>query len=506
MLREVDATVTRGAEIVPELNEEHSADESTKLVMAPGVYPFDRGGWLRPTPEPQDTEESRREWLRPMPEPQDTGKFPILWPVPETIGERAPHNGALLVDMSPMCLGTLDVISARAVCTLLDLTPASGGRTALAFVVAQMPWDIRRRCWVFLTDKGSQMMLNRVPAVLDFATRSRVETVKVDGTPFASPVPPPTRYGAQPQRRQLQRVLPGFPGPRTLNRRQLGNVVMAALSQSELPGDGRSRLRDDIARLGEFAFALSGPATIPEDVGALLVGGRVTTANIARFWQAMEVLRTLTIKVDAVGRWLSLANVDTLPGERVVCLAPPIWWKGKGENHAYRLSGNLWRPMLDQKKFQDIGPGLGRTVSGLEARLYWSETPGYGKYARTPKPLVPTRKGGPGRPEFVPWTEVLPLAGEVVPPDADPTGAERRRYNRRVDALVAEGYLVPPGARIAPKGDTVEIVSVVRGGRGRTTGLEIRASERFCAALVDLEWARVPADLVLPARVRKTSV
>ena len=495
MLREVRANVDAGAEIVPALNEEHSVDG--ELLVAQEVQRW-------------KTDPDGPRWIHlDLADPQPVnGEVPIRWPVPEFgVAEHDPHRrptGAVLAAMNPMCLGTAKYISAQAVCTLLDVTPAGGGQTVLAFVVDRMPHDLGRSRVILMTDRQSETNLNRVPAVLDLATRAPVdadvETVQVDGEPFASPAPL-TRYRAPSRRnasRHQQRVLPGFPGPRTLNGRGIGNIVLSALSQLPLPGDERSRLRDDIARLGELAFALARPALIPEKAGASFLGGSVTTANVARFWEAAEVLRSLTIKIDAVGRWLSIASVDTLPTEGVVYLRPPNWWHGVGKHNAYRLSGGLWRPVLDGNQRFSPAAALSRIVAGLEARLCWSQPAGgRGKYGRIPGPLVPTRKGGPGSPVFVPWTELLTLAGEVVPPDVEPTGTERRRYNRRVDALVEAGYLLTsPNAPIAKRGDTVEIVKVIRGGRGRVTGLLVRASQRFCSAVVDHLWARVPAEML----------
>ena len=81
-----------------------------------------------------------------------------------------------------------------------------------------------------------------------------------------------------------------------------------------------------------------------------------------------------------------------------------------------------------------------------------------------------------------------------MPADAEPQSKWGRRYQRRVDALTAAGYLVPARGGVAPAGDTVEIVRVVDGrGHGQDAGVRIRASARFCAAYQDQVKTRLPA-------------
>ena len=85
------------------------------------------------------------------------------------------------------------------------------------------------------------------------------------------------------------------------------------------------------------------------------------------------------------------------------------------------------------------------------------------------------------------------MSGEHVPSSA-PNRAAGQRYRRRVEALVIAGYQVPRRSGIARAGDTIEIVDVVdgRGGR-RRSGLVIRASARFCAAVAQPVERRVTA-------------
>ena len=140
-------------------------------------------------------------------------------------------------------------------------------------------------------------------------------------------------------------------------------------------------------------------------------------------------------------------------------------------------------------------------MAGLESRLAYTPAAGRGKHGRIPSAHRPVRPGRAGHQVFVPWREVLTLAGEHVPPDAGAKSKDGRRYRRRVVALVETGYYVPVTGGAAPAGDTVEIVKQVRGGRGREAGLVIRASAPFCEAVLRSQrrsnWERIPAGRVL---------
>ena len=57
------------------------------------------------------------------------------------------------------------------------------------------------------------------------------------------------------------------------------------------------------------------------------------------------------------------------------------------------------------------------------------------------------------------------------------------RYKRRGAALRAAGLVVQDGQGAAPAGDTVEIVRIVDGrGKGRSSGIVVRATDRFVKA------------------------
>ena len=73
------------------------------------------------------------------------------------------------------------------------------------------------------------------------------------------------------------------------------------------------------------------------------------------------------------------------------------------------------------------------------------------------------------------------------------------RYRRRVQMLRDAGYAVR-GNGPAPAGDTVEVVEVQRGSKGREPGLWVRASARFCEAVRSGERVRIPAARLLGRR------
>ena len=88
-------------------------------------------------------------------------------------------------------------------------------------------------------------------------------------------------------------------------------------------------------------------------------------------------------------------------------------------------------------------------MAGLESALSYSRSAGKGKHGRTPDLLRPVRKGGAGPDTFILWRALLSLAGEPVPADAKSESVWGRRYRRRVDALIAAGYLIPaPNAEL----------------------------------------------------------
>ena len=350
--------------------------------------------------------------------------------------------------------------------------------------------------------------LVRAPAVVDLCMLSPVEAVLVDDIPLASAAPAMQAYRRRPMRRPPNQGELRFAGPRSVGHVPVVNPIIAAVASLPLTGDERNLIRADVIRLAELAYALTGAATVPDDAGArFIAGGAVTDATLRRWWNACAVFGTALMTInERTGEWLDLGIATHTPDLGVVELSPPAWWHGKGKFVRWRLSGGLWRPALSDGKRGAGGTAerrsaLHRTVAGLESRLAYTPAAGRGKHGRIPSAHRPVRPGRAGQQVFVPWREVLTLAGEHVPPDAGAKSKDGRRYGRRVVALVETGYHVPVTGGAAPAGDTVEIVKQVRGGRGREAGLVIRASALFCEAVLRSQrrsnWERIPAVRVL---------
>ena len=322
-------------------------------------------------------------------------------------------------------------------------------------------------------------------------TSGQLEIVQVDGEPFAGRQPRMPKDGqprayrpAQPTQGEL------IAGPATIDGVPAGDLLLVGLDQWDLEEDKRTTLRHDIIQLGRAAYALTGRATIPEDVGARWLTGQEHATETAkrRWWDTLAAMRWLTVRVNPkTHRWIGMFNVDPRTSG-AVWIGPPAWWReSRAESgpRSWRLSGGLWRPpLIGDAPTQGTKTGywgtLARTVDGIEAALTWGPTAGRGQGGRLPDYLKPVRKGGPGPDVFVPWRNVLRLAGERAPDD-DLSAALRVRYRRRIEALRAAGLLV--GGQAAPAGDTVEVVQVVDGrGKGRTGGIIVRATARFVEA------------------------
>ena len=322
-------------------------------------------------------------------------------------------------------------------------------------------------------------------------TSGQLEIVQVDGEPFAGRQPRMPKDGqprayrpAQPTQGEL------IAGPATIDGVPAGDLLLVGLDQWDLEEDKRTTLRHDIIQLGRAAYALTGRATIPEDVGARWLTGQEHATETAkrRWWDTLAAMRFLTVRVNPkTHRWIGMFNVDPRTSG-AVWIGPPAWWtesRAESGPRSWRLSGGLWRPpLIGDAPTQGTKTGywgtLARTVDGIEAALTWGPTAGRGQGGRLPDYLKPVRKGGPGPDVFVPWRNVLRLAGERAPDD-DLSAALRVRYRRRIEALRAAGLLV--GGQAAPAGDTVEVVQVVDGrGKGRTGGIIVRATARFVEA------------------------
>ena len=322
-------------------------------------------------------------------------------------------------------------------------------------------------------------------------TSGQLEIVQVDGEPFAGRQPLMPKEGrtkayrpAQPTQGEL------IAGPATIDGVPAGDLLLVGLDQWDLEEDKRTTLRHDIIQLGRAAYALTGRATIPEDVGARWLTGQEHATETAkrRWWDTLAAMRWLTVQVNPkTHRWIGMFDVDPRTSGDV-WIGPPAWWKeSRAESgpRSWRLSGGLWRPpLVGDTPAHGTTAGywgtLARTVDGIEAALTWGPTAGRGQSGRLPDYLKPVRKGGPGPDVFIPWRNVLRLAGERAPDD-DASSYLRVRYKRRIDAMRAAGLLV--GGQAAPAGDTVEIVRVVDGrGKGRSSGIIVRATDRFVEA------------------------
>ena len=327
----------------------------------------------------------------------------------------------------------------------------------------------------------------RQAAVADLAFQSvleeEVDAALVDGEPLVSEACPPAKLRRLRRVRRVAQRSFDFVGPKTLDGRQVKDIVITALNDLSIE-DESSPLRTDISRLSTLAFALSKATVLTEEQGARFLGGRASRGNIRRFWNAAHTLRGMTVVLDLHGRWFDLAIVSANPFDKTVYLAPPWWWSGKGAGQAWRPSGALFRPAIYPDGVgsglgADTGywPGLFRTLAGFEARLSWGPSAGRGRGGRIPDALRPVRKGGPGDGVWVPWRSVLSLSGEPVPEDADANSKHARRYRRRIAALEQAGYRVGSPSDTARAEDTVEVVKVVPGRRSQPAGLVIRPPE-----------------------------
>ena len=249
--------------------------------------------------------------------------------------------------------------------------------------------------------------------------------------------------------------------------------------------------------MAAFAYAASGPLKMDYADAARLYGAD-TSANRVRVRNAAAVFDSPSITFDN-GGWINL-GIAKSDGESLYLARPP-WWTGRGQTAGWRLTGELFRTRRGRRGaggVEVMDAALWRTLAGLESFLGWPRSAGRGKHGRLPDAVRPVRPGGPGPLQFVPCRGVLALAGEPVPPDAEPKSKWGRTYRRRVQALVDWGYLAPSWGSDAQAGDMVELVQVVSGrGKGTQAGLRVRATARLCATYADQVETRLPAARVL---------
>ena len=183
-------------------------------------------------------------------------------------------------------------------------------------------------------------------------TSGQLEIVQVDGEPFAGRQPLMPKEGrtkayrpAQPAQGEL------IAGPATIDGVPAGDLLLVGLDQWDLEEDKRTTLRHDLIQLGRAAYALTGRATIPEDVGARWLTGQEHATETAkrRWWDTLAAMRFLTVRVNPkTHRWIGMFNVDPRTSG-AVWIGPPAWWtesRAESGPRSWRLSGSLWRPPL----------------------------------------------------------------------------------------------------------------------------------------------------------------
>jgi len=358
-----------------------------------------------------------------------------------------------------------------------------------------LPQPLERRRLLAATERKRRKDALTLTRQLGILSHVSLAAFEVDGQPMATATLAGNRRRwrlPQPDQGSL------FPGPRTLASKAVDGTLVEAVADLNLGGDQRNPLRADVLRIGNLAYALSGLATIPADVGALIVAGGAapTKRHVQRFENAVVVLNGLHVRLPGYPLAFKLATAEL--GGHVARIGPPQWINDPNAPKAYRLTGSLFRQTpkrIDdnskRERWQKWGV-IERTVAGIESALAYGPAAGKGRDARIPDNLRPVRTGGPGPEVFIPWWQVLRLSGEAVTSEtAGPS--ERWRWKRRHEALAETGYMVGARESAAPAGDTVEVIRIVRGARARTAGLVIRATARYCAAYRDRVKVRIPA-------------
>jgi len=351
-----------------------------------------------------------------------------------------------------------------------------------------LPEPLERRHMLAATERKRHkdaLILTRQHGVLNHVSLTAFE---VDGEPLATATPAGDAQKrwrlAQPEQGSL------YPGPRTIAGKAVGGALVETVADLNLAGDERNPIRADLLKIGNLAYALTGPAVIPAADGARIIaaGAKLTAQHAVRFENAVRVLRWLEVRLPGYPLPFNLADAEF--GGGVARVGPPRWICDPDAPTVYRLTGSLFRKA-------SWSGALERTVAGIEGVLSYGPAAGKGRDGRIPDYLRPVHSGGPGPEVFIPWWQVLRLSSEPVGPDADPKSAAGRRYRRRVVALVDAGYLVGPKGQPAPAGDTIEVVRIVRGARARPAGLVVRATARYCAAVRDQVKTRIPASRLI---------
>ena len=313
-----------------------------------------------------------------------------------------------------------------------------------------------------------------------------VSAVEVDGDPMAMALPDAHDFFAPPGRRRIRRLSVYRPSesqglmrlPGVLN--APSDWRLSALSGME------GGLAGDSLELLTLAHALDRPIRVSSAEGAALLartmdgGYRMPReSDQARFWEAASQLAAVQI-TDPYGssKWANLARVEGHPAEDYVVIGPPEWAQGRNlRRWTLTAEGGLAgrRRIVAGRK-----GGAGRMVTGLEYRLAAAYDARLGRSVH----LQPASgRAGPGPPVFIPWRETLWSMGDHWDvEDAKADHAARKRWQRIFATLTELGYRVPSLRGEAEAGDSIEIVNMIGGGRGRTAGLRVRASARMVAA------------------------
>ena len=352
----------------------------------------------------------------------------------------------------------------------------------------------------------------RRPELLSTLTRiawedaGPVDGVIVDGEPLSARMTDLSEAFRKPRSRPRRKAMckPGdqgelIPSPPQGIRRVMPELRMTALEG--LP----PILAGDAHILMTWGHALDTPLRLTETEGAALLSRkrdgefrRPLDSDCERFRDAMAALRGTLIydpyRPDSRSPdWREITDVQRTAAGRYV-IGPPNWARqlsAQGQRWTLTAQGSRATARYKLAGEQSMA---GRIVTGLEYRLYAHFD---GKSGPGPDVRPASGKSGPGRPVSVDWRECLALAGDWHDPtDNAAINAARMRFHRAVATLKRHGYFLPerkgPDGRMHPNlrgearaGDTVEIISRERGGRGTTGGaggLLIRASARYIEA------------------------
>ena len=329
--------------------------------------------------------------------------------------------------------------------------------------------------------KAEPLTLARTPGLLALM-QTPLEAIEVEGEPLATATP-----ASRGPRRLYRVAAPGqgelWPAPRTIAGHSTGGALIEMAAQAPLGGDERSPLRADLIRVGTLAYALTSSMRLTTGELSILVTGQDTPSGREQGLRLAWTMRGAAVWVG--GEPWSAFDAEVGEHHRI---GAPRWWLDNAGNgpRAYRLTGALLRRIPGEGRKAARWGVLERTLAGIEGALLWGPSAGKGRSGRTPDAVRAVRRGGPGAPVTVAWYHLLRLAGEHVTPErlADPAknATMRQRFNRRIDALLAAGYMVGEHGAAAPAGDTIEIGRRIKGGRHHEAAIVVRATARFCAA------------------------